>query len=189
MYTQEEEIECFKKDVVSNMERNIAKSGGLQPVVVILAKELSNSENAIFITPIPGELLDTYQTKELLAKFIPRIFDDMFDKGFEPICYSFSSEAWLRKSPKEDGIPDDWRSLPKVESMVTFFETADETSIEVNIIKRDGKIADENGELIDCISLEKDPEFQVKPENLGGRLSNIFRDYMNNKNKKDEHLN
>jgi hypothetical protein len=39
-------------------------------------------------------------------------------------------------------------------------------------------MADENGDLIDCISLEKDPELNIADGTVEGRFGSVFKTYM-----------
>lgn len=187
MKTTEELVEAFKKDVFANITKHISRNGGLSPIVLILAREIESKDLALMVCPLPGDIIDDeHDLKDSLRTILPKVFDGIFAQGLEPICYSWSSEAWLRAADIEDGEPENWKDLPKVEVLMTTFETVDSTSVEINIIKRDGKIADEDGNLIDCITLEKHPEFESKDSNMGGRLANIFKNYMQERRAKSE---
>jgi hypothetical protein len=64
---------------------------------------------------------------------------------------------------------------------MTTFETKDYSIMDIHTIKREGKIADEDGNLIDCISLEKDPELNMSEGQVEGRFGNVFKTYMQKK--------
>lgn len=178
MKSDSEFIDAFKSDVIHNMTMSIARNGGLDPMINILAKNTEEKEFTVLIVPIPGDALKNLGNKEAFAKIIPKLFDEMYERGLEPLCYSWSSEAWLRKGNKEEGIPDNWQDLPKIEVLMTTFETKDSSIMDIHVIKREGKMADENGDLIDCISLEKDPELNMAGGEIEGRFGNVFKTYM-----------
>ena len=178
MKNDSEFVDAFKSDVIHNMTMSLARNGGLDPMINILAKNTVEKEFTVLIVPVPGDALKNQDNKEVFAKIIPTLFDEMYKNNLEPLCYSWSSEAWLRKGDKDKGVPEDWRELPKIEVLMTTFETKDSSIMDIHTIKREGKIADENGELIDCISLEKDPELNMSDGTVEGRFGSVFKTYM-----------
>lgn len=189
MKNDSEFIDAFKLDVIYNMTRALAKYGGLAPIINILARNTIEKEFTVLMVPVPEDALENNDTKEVFAQIIPTLFDEMYKRNLEPICYSWSSEAWLRKSNKDEGVPDDWKNLPKIEILMTTFETKDYSIMDVHVIKREGKIADENGQLIDCISLEKDPELNMSDGTVEGRFGSVFKTYMEKRKKENEKSN
>lgn len=178
MKNDSEFIDAFKSDVIHNMTMSLARNGGVDPMINILAKNTLDKELTVIIVPIPGDALENNDTKEVFAQVIPTLFDEMYKNNLEPLCYSWSSEAWLRKGNKDEGVPENWRELPKIEVLMTTFETKDSSIMDIHTIKREGKMADENGNLIDCISLEKDPELNIADGTVEGRFGNVFKTYM-----------
>lgn len=185
MKNDSEFIDAFKSDVIHNMTMSLARNGGLDPMINILAKNIVEKELNVIIVPVPRGALENNDTKEVFAEIIPTLFDEMYKRGFEPLCYSWSSEAWLRKGDKDKGVPEDWQELPKIEVLMTTFETKDSSIMDIHTIKREGKMADENGELIDCISLEKDPELNMADGKVEGRFGSVFKTYMKKKEKNE----
>ena len=177
----EEKIQQFKKDNSTSMIKNLAVYGGLAPICTILVQEDENF--MVVVAPIPEEAMANERNKKRFLSIMPLFFEGLENKNQKVICFSYSSEAWLRQAPKDSNL-DNWQDLPKVEVLISSYETADESSIEINNIIRDGKIADENGKLIDCIRLEKnkDVEDEESLKNIGGRFSTIYKDYINSKN-------
>lgn len=173
-----EHIKEFKIANVQLMQYLLSKHGGLDPMIVVLVKE-SNDEMNVVAVPVPGEFLDNDNTKDALAAAIPSLLTMLTKQGKEPVCFSFSSEAWLRKSPEGvTEVPDNWKDLPKTECMISTYESADESDMEVFEIIREGKMANENGDLIDAIvlrpySIGNDGE---KPKSLKGRFHGAFQE-------------
>jgi hypothetical protein len=173
-----EHVKEFKIANVQMMQYLLSKQGGLDPMIVVLVKE-SNDEMNIVAVPVPGEFLHDDQTKDVLAGAIPSLLAMLAKQGKEPVCFSFSSEAWLRKTPEGvTEVPDNWKDLPKTECMISTYESADESDMEVFEIIREGKMANENGNLIDAIVLRPYSigENGEKPKALKGRFHGAFQE-------------
>jgi hypothetical protein len=190
-------IEQFKKDHVKTIAENLARNGGLPPLVAIFGKTipgiesmLKNEDYGVFIIPIPEEFLKNSDTKSALSQIIPDIFNKLEEKGVEPLCYSWSSEAWMHQTDVENSNIEDvkknWKGLPKVEILMTTFETKDTNEVVIDKIIRNGKMSDEDGKLIDCISLERHDAEGFKNGNMEGNLSNLFQKYLKAKREKNE---
>lgn len=173
-----EHVKEFKIANVQMMQYLLSKQGGLDPMIVVLVKE-SNDEMNIVAVPVPGEFLHDDQTKDVLAGAIPSLLAMLAKQGKEPVCFSFSSEAWLRKTPEGvTEVPDNWKDLPKTECMISTYESADESDMEVFEIIREGKMANKNGDLIDAIVLRPYSigENGEKPKALKGRFHGAFQE-------------
>jgi hypothetical protein len=185
----ENHIKEFKVANVQMMQYLLSKQGGLDPMIVVLVKEKNDDMNIVAV-PVPGELLKNDQTKDVLAASIPTLLSMLAKEGKEPVCFSFSSEAWLRKSPEGvTEVPDNWKDLPKIECMISSYESADASEMEVFEIIREGKMANENGDLIDAIvlrpySISEDDE---KPKSFKGRFFGAFQEFY--KMRQDEKAN
>jgi len=174
----ENHIKEFKVANVQLMQYLLSKHGGLDPMIVVLVKE-SNEEMNVVAVPVPGEFLENDESKDVLATAIPSLLAMLAKQGKEPVCFSFSSEAWLRKTPEGvTEVPDDWKDLPKIECMISTYESADESDMEVFEIIREGKMANENGDLIDAIVLRPYSigENGEKPKALKGRFQGAFQE-------------
>ena len=174
----ENHIKEFKIANVQMMQYLLSKQGGLDPMIVVLVKE-SNDEMNVVAVPVPGEFLNDDKTKDVLASSIPTLLSMLAKEGKEPVCFSFSSEAWLRKTPEGvTEVPDNWKDLPKTECMISTYESADKSDMEVFEIIREGKMANENGDLIDAIVLRPYSigENGEKPKSLKGRFHGAFQE-------------
>jgi septin family protein len=94
MKSDSEFIDAFKSDVIHNMTMSLARNGGVDPMINVLAKNTVEKEFTVIIVPIPGDALKNVGNKEAFAEIIPMLFDEMFKNDLEPLCYSWSSEAW-----------------------------------------------------------------------------------------------
>ena len=171
-------IKEFKVANVQLMQYLLSKHGGLDPMIVVLVKE-ENDEYSVVAVPVPGEFLKDDNSKDALATSIPALLTMFAKQGKEPICFSFSSEAWLRKTSEGvTEVPDNWKDLPKTECMISTYESMDESDMEVFEIIREGKMANENGDLIDAIVLRPYSigENGEKPKALKGRFYGAFQE-------------
>jgi len=180
------EIKEFKEVNKENMLRFITLNGNLQPMCTVLVHK--DDKYKAIIAPIPGECFEDAESKQKFLHIMPLFFKTLEEKqDYRIVCFSISTECWLRKTPKELGIPKDWRELPKTEALSISYETEDSSTVEIYDIIRDGMIANEDGDLIDCIKLEKNADLQDNNNGLvEGTLSNIYRNYVKSKTTKDE---
>lgn len=189
MENKEKVLKDFKVETLNLIHKLTAKTGGLPPVIVVLVKNLKKAEDkgktGAIVCPIPPEYFDNEESKhELAQKILPKVFKELENQGLELLCCSWSSEAWVRKVDKKQEIEGNWRDLPKKEAIVTIFETAEgDSNVEIHYMHREGKISDENGELIDCIRLEKQEsdDEDTSSKTSGGIFSNVFSNYLKNK--------
>jgi hypothetical protein len=177
------QIKDFKVANTQLMSYLLSKDGGLAPMITVLVKK--NEELNVVAIPVPGEFLDSDESKDALANAIPSLFQHLVKEGLEPICFSWSSEAWLRKTPEgTTEVPDDWKDLPKTECLISTYESRNESSMDIHEIVREGKMANEDGELIDAIVLKPyhtSDNKEEKPTNIEGRFSKMFNEYFKTK--------
>ena len=182
----EEHIKNFKIANTELMSYLLSKQGGFAPMVTVLVKK--NEEVTVMAIPVPEAFLNSELSKDMLANALPSLFEHVVQQGMEPICFSFSSEAWLRKTPEGvKELPEDWKDLPKIECLISTYESKDNSSMDIHEIVREGKIANENGELIDAIVLKPYDTGNEQPKSIEGRFTGIFDNYL--KSKKDEQTN
>jgi hypothetical protein len=180
-----EQIENFKKENKENMARLIATVGNLPPLCTVFTHK--DNDYTVVVAPIPEEALENEENKKTFLKIMPLFFKKLKENGHRIICFSYSSEAWLRKADVKDGIPEDWKSMSKTEVLISSYETNNTATIEIHNIIKEGKIANEDGELIDCIRLEKNADMgDSEKGELGGRFSRIYRDFLESQNIKTE---
>lgn len=176
--TQEEidkDITAFKKEQLAGVKRMMIDNGGVMPIISMLVLDSSKNETGIVIAPYVGDDFSEEAKDYMATKVIPDIFEEMKDQKLKPVCFSFSSEAWMRSCEKDE-IPKDWKSLPRTEIVMLTFETATRSEMECFEIKRIGKVINSNGKMIDNIDLI--PIDQSKNlQSASGRFTNIFKKY------------
>lgn len=175
--SNEVHIKEFKKANTELMLYMLSKEGGLGPMITVLAKNKDGEFNILAI-PVPNEFLENDDSKDKLAQQIPSLFAHLVKEGHEPVCFSWSSEAWLRKTPEGvKKLPKNWKDLPKIECLISTYESQNESVMDVHEMVREGKIANDDGELIDAISLKPHPFGNENVSKMEGRFTNIFEEY------------
>jgi hypothetical protein len=174
-----EKIEKFKKETVKMMQKTLSRQGGLDPLISILVDKEIDGKLGIVIMPMPDDTLESDENKRILTDvIIPQVFKKLKETDMNPICISWSAEAWVRKAPKSGGVPEDWKSLPKTEALIITFENEEGSEIEVFSMIREGKMANEDGDIIDCIRLEKDETLNKGKDTVmsnAGMFTNLFK--------------
>lgn len=189
-YTEENnklEIIKFKEEQSLVIENMITEQGYLAPIVTILVFHKDKSIYHKAIVEVPPELLESEKGKDVFVMLAPSILKQVSEEGMIPVCFSWSCEAWIRKSSMEGKTKEEvlvnWRDLPKEEGLITYFESAKNMSIKAKKIIREGKRIDIHGNLIDNIILESDVESEDNKDGeneLEGRFTHIFEKYQQN---------
>lgn len=177
-------IEEFKKKHLENIQTLMLNQGGLVPLIAVLCYDTDVNEPMVMMVPIMTEEFKEEDKQKVVSMIIPSLFKEMKERHKKPICFSFSSEAWLRKmdishkpeSEKKD-VPENWRDLPKVEGLITTFETADYSELHCSTMNRIGKQINDDGELVDQILLEKFDTGQGSSSKVEGKFADIFKRY------------
>lgn len=127
----QEQIDQFIELNNKEMQRIYMVQKGLAPQLTLLLFNNETKQFGVFPTVLPGELLSSEQSKDMLAyKVLPEIIAKANDSGFQVICLSWSTEAWIRETAIEptetvtpEHIPKNWMDLPKSEGIVINYET------------------------------------------------------------------
>lgn len=150
----EKEIQEFKDAQLQLITKVITEKGQLPAIGAALLHDKISDKLEIGFIPVPGQFLETPDAKNYLANnMFPSVFKSMEHGGFkEIVMFSFSTEIWVRESKKPE-VPENWKELPKKEGVMLHVETKDNCEIIVKIIEREGNVVNEDGELIDKITL------------------------------------
>jgi hypothetical protein len=168
-----ETIRIFKEEHMANLKKLMYHKGELIPMVCVLIHDTMVDKVAVVVAPVVGDFSETAKDT-VVEKVIPQIFKRLKEEEKIPLCFSFSSEAWLRKM-EGDVLPKNWKSLDKTEIMITTFETKTGSEIVCKTMHRIGQAINEEGELIERIELQDMDTKQA--EVTGGRFVNIFKKF------------
>lgn len=167
-------------DYLQNIKRYIEEAGGLFPHITVFAYTIEKEKEehnkpAIIHIPIPPDYMETDAEKDLLVdEVFPVVFKEI-KKRFEPFGIAYASEAWVRMSDKSfDYKKQDYTELPvKKEVVFVTIETQDKTELKMYNIKRVGTKVDNEGNIIDSITLE---EQQLENSlEVSGRFSGLYK--------------
>lgn len=178
--SKEEVIENFKINQVQFAEDLLIKDGTIMPIVGVLCYDKEKGYGMVQ-APIMGDI-DSASKDVIVEYVIPKVFDEIKEKGLVPVCFSFTSEAWLRtREKKEDNLKEftmeQIEALPKEEALMLFFETKEDSEMRAFIIKRDGQSINEDGDLVDNIKLTPH-ELPGKGTSFSGRFTGILKQYL-----------
>lgn len=174
------EIDVFKKHRIETVSKIMTDLGGLEPMISVLVHRNDSGKTGIVNFMIPGEIMSSESGKDILAELMPQLIKAVAANNFEPLCVSWSSEAWLRRVDKSEVDKDpelikNWESLPKKESVIIYFESEFGTEMNCRLIERN-KVVNEAGELIDVVKIVEDEELlSQNPAGIEGRFTNLFR--------------
>lgn len=168
-------IEQFKKDHLETIKEMMYNNGELLPIISVLSYDLKTEKSGVIIAPIIGKFDD--DVKDFLAnKLIPSLFKQLKETNIKPICFSFSSEVWIRRAPEGmKELPENWKDLDKVEALMTTFETEEYSDIHLNTMHRVGKVINSEGTLVDQIELKEHELNKDKTTKVSGRFADIFK--------------
>lgn len=172
-----EVIQVFKEEHLQNIKTLMYKKGELLPMICILVYDNKTDKPAVIVTPVLGNFDELGKETAISELILPKIFDRLRDEDKKPLCFSFSTEAWLRKVDDKENPPADWKSLEKIETVLTTFETKDGSEVVCCTMNRLGKSINEDGELVDRIELTELDMGNSKGHKIQGRFGDIFNKY------------
>lgn len=182
----EKDIQEFKDAQLKLITKVMTDKGALPPIgAALLHDKISDTFEVGFI-PVPAKMIESDDAKDYLANdLFPSIFKSMEHGDFkEIVMFSWSTEIWIRQATKPQ-VPENWKDLPKVEGVMMHLETKDGCEVIVKLVEREGNVVNEDGELIDKITLVDHPGFAgMMDGNTGsveGRFSRVLRNYLNSK--------
>jgi hypothetical protein len=171
-----EEFDKLKEDYINNILDYVKSEGGLFAHISIFAKEKENSNEkpALIHVPLSDNIMEDDEGKDLfIEKILPRLAETITEK-FNVFGVAWSSEAWMRVANKEEEV-EDFSLLPidKEVIFITIESVNHDAECIMYEINRNGVSVNEDGDLVDVISLTKsDIDNTVK---MSGRFSNLLK--------------
>lgn len=182
----EKEIQEFKDAQLQLITKVITDRGQLPAIGAALLHDKISDKLEVGFIPVPNQFLESADAKDYLAdNLFPSVFKSMEHGDFkEVLMFSFSTEIWVRES-KSPKVPENWEELPKKEGVILHIETKNNCEVIVKLIEREGNVVNEDGELIDKITLVDHPGFagmmDGKTGSPEGRFSRVLRNYIESK--------
>ena len=181
---EDSKLETVIDNYLESVCSDIKEMGGLNPQISFIADHIDPDEDtyAIVHVPIPPELMKTDESKEfLLSNVLPKIIEKAQEK-FVIMGVCFSSEAWVRKTVDKSNLPDNWKDLPiEKEIVIITVQTQKLDLTKIYDIDRTGKVINEEGDLIDDITLTLNTDMSNDDKSSsGGVFSNLYHRYIKN---------
>lgn len=174
-----EKIQKFKEDVIQRVNEEAIENIFVHPQIEILCDSQNDEKPTIAIIPIPNELLESDETKDILAdNIIPNIIKEIIKDGLEPLCLAMITEGWSYHIETKEGRPitrEGWEAAKaraeKKEMVIISFDEK-ETSESRLFIKK-GTKKNEAGEYIEQVWLEEDS--RGLPDASEGRFIGLLK--------------
>ena len=175
----EERYLSIKEGYVRNITRFLREQGDIFPHITVFGLHKQDPEkNAIIHIPIDDEFMQSEERKDtFIDEVVPQLARKIKEE-FIPEGVAWTSEAWVREAPKEEGFPDNWQDLPiKKEVLFINMEFENKKEMIVYEIKRLGKQINEDGDMVDNVDIIEQ-DFS-KGEAGGGRLTGLYEKFVN----------
>lgn len=172
-------IDEFKEEHLHLVVKLMQNFAFLPPQLSVLVYNNTDSKFTVENYDVPPEYLESETGKNLFLHVMGLILGKLEDSKQTPICIAWSTEAWIRKSENTEGIPKNWKDLPKEEGVLNYFESEDNSFIVAYNTIREGSRVNEHGDIIDDIRLELNTEISENKSltPIEGRFSNLFKKY------------
>lgn len=172
-----EEYNSMKQGYLELITQILTDQGGIDPSISVLGVHKTDGKNAIVHVLIEEKFMKDDESKDrFVDEMIPQIAKEV-RKQFDITAVAWASEAWLRKADKDKPLPADWKALPKTEVLFITIESAEHNDASVMEIIRKGKMVNEDGELVDDITLVPLPEFSEAMEESAGRFTGLYKKF------------
>lgn len=170
-----EELDDVKKDYINNLKLHILENGGMFSHIALFGTKIDTNESAIVHVMVE----DQYMTDDGKEKFVNEIAPEMaqqIKKKFSIQSVAWTSEAWLRTA--DASYEGNWQNIPiKNEALIILFVEKEKVKTIIYNIKRNGKVVNEEGELVDSVELIENLSMEGKPGDKkveDGRIINLL---------------
>ena len=178
----QEKYESLKSSYMELVTKIIRDLGGLSPAITVLGTRKDDQKNAVIHIPIPDDMMKSDEGKDdFVDQVVPQLAVKI-NEDFEVSGVAWASEAWMRRipvneeNPENTVIPEDWKSLPKIEVLFITIESEDKQDTTVMEIVRKGQQVNANGDLTDYIELIPVPD-AINPDKVEGRFVGLYKKF------------
>lgn len=186
----QEQFNEFVDVYIEDLKSNMIDSGGLIPAISILGQDIEEDKPSVAFIPVPDDVLkdETYK-----IVFINRVLPEVYEKVKKhsiPKMVIWASEAWMRFAGNDfDMDKKDWKELP-IKKEVLIITKATETKEDVSMFEiiRDGQKVNEDGKLIDGITLKELPDLKDMT-GFGGTFSGLYKKLKSKEENNDSEIN
>lgn len=152
-----EELQGLKDDYVNHLKKHMVEAGGMFSHLALFGNKKESGERAVVHIVVDAKHIASEEDKEnFLIEVLPGIASKV-KQEFTLDAVAWTSEAWMRSSDKE--FNGNWQALPiQKEVLIIMYQEKDAGETIVLEIKRDGKVINSEGDLIDNINLVELPD-------------------------------
>lgn len=178
------EFKEMKDGYMDFVTKMLVETGDIEPCITVMGKHLDDDKEALVHIPIPSKYMKSEDRKdEFVDTVIPEIAKKLKDM-FSISVVAWAAEAWMRVTEQSESSTEEqlknWKSIPiSKEVLIISFDSAETNRTIIMEIKRNGKVVNSEGELIDDIKLLDIPEFtnSENKEVVEGRFSNLYKKF------------
>ena len=176
-----EKFEQLKADYLEMIVQGTMDAGGLPPHFTIFATNKDEEKaQAIIHVPIPDSLLTEDGKESFVTSMLPQISKKVKEK-FTVFAVAWASEAWMRTGEKGKPVDDNWKDLPiKKEVVIVHIESIIKKECSIYEMVRSGHKVDEDGNMIDNISLTLLPDMDAMSQ-ATGRFTDLLKSFLEEK--------
>lgn len=168
-----EELEKMRDEFVSSITRMVQGEGFLAPVVALFALN-DEGKKTLMIIPLDGDYL-TEKKNIFLKRVVPALRERLDDEEFKVFAVCIASEAWARVAPVDFKFSEDAvRELDKEEIVIVTYMDDDSNSSVIFDMKRDGKAVNQEGEIIDYVTLTERSQEGAKVVSLHPEFDDLY---------------
>jgi hypothetical protein len=180
----EEQFKEIKEVYLKSITDFMQDETGMEPHITVFAERLDDEEStpAILHMPIPSSLMNSEDGKDKLIEVILPQVAKKIKKEFKPYGIAWTSEAWVRKTHKDnidnDILLDNWKEIP-ISKEILMINIESEFGNEMTIyeIKRNGMEVTEDG-LKDTVELILDKELTDETGSMTGRFTGLYNKFI-----------
>jgi hypothetical protein len=150
---KKKDLEMMRGEFVDSVIRMVKGEGFLAPFMGLFALN-SDKKKTLMIVPLDGDYL--HEEKDLFFEdIVPALRDRLHDQGFKIYAVCLASEAWARvtNAADFDYTEEAIKALPKEEILIITYLAEDEKVITLFDLVRDGKAVNQEGNIIDYVTL------------------------------------
>jgi len=186
----EEIFNEFVNAYIEDMKTDMIDSGGLVPAVSILGQDIEEDKPSVAFIPVPDEVINSEEYKVIFVnKVLPEVYKKIKEHSV-PKVVIWASEAWMRFAGNDFDIDkEDWKQIP-IKKEVLIITKATEINEDVIMfeIVRDGQKVNEDGKLIDAITLKELPDLK-EMTGFGGTFSGLYKKLKSKEENNDSEIN
>lgn len=167
------QLEKMRSEFVRSITRMVQGEGFLSPVVALFALN-AEDKDTLMIIPLEGDYL-TNKRRLFFDKIVPALKEKLDDQNFSIYAVCVASEVWARVAPATFEFSEEAvQELPKEEVVIVTYMDHESLSTVMFDMKRDGKAVNQEGEIIDYVTLSERSQEGAMVVSLHPEFDNLY---------------